>query len=182
MNIEEVMLNEALDKAFSLYINNKENEESLEYNGFLCSVVRMLVIIYGEDIIKHFEDKKKDLIEKEILKYGFSKKEFNNFKLAVDKFYSFDLKMESKPIKKKNKYFNLVQKYLIDMMVQRKSKDTVDKEILNNFYNLLFTANSKTFYQKSYAVLKAYNPYEIDEYAKKQNIVGDGNEENNNNK
>ena len=34
---------------------------------------------------------------------------------------------------------------------------------------LLFTANSRSFYRKSNAVVMAYNPYEIDEYFKKQN-------------
>ena len=53
----------------------------------------------------------------------------------------------------------------------------IDKEDVNNivkseFYELLFTVNSKDFYRKSTAVLLAYNPYEIDEYAKKVGIVG----------
>ena len=57
----------------------------------------------------------------------------------------------------------------------------INKCILNDFCDLLFTAKSKTFYQKSYAVLVAYNPYEIDEYVKKQKLVGDGNEKESNN-
>ena len=58
------------------------------------------------------------------------------------------------------------------MMVARIEKEKVSKKVIREFYNLLFTANSKSFYQKSYAVMVAYNPYEIDEYAKSKKIVG----------
>lgn len=181
MTESTVFINEGLNEAFLLYNNSKDKEESLDYNSFMCCIIRMLNLIYGEDINKSYETKDVNLFEKEILKYGYSKKEFNNFKLCVDKFYSVDKKTESKAIKKKIKYFNLVQKYLIDMLIQKNSKEAVDKKVMEDFSNLLFTANSKTFYQKSYAVLVAYNPYEIYEYAKKNNIVGDGNEKDNNN-
>ncbi|MDE5889029.1 MAG: hypothetical protein K2H20_03320, partial [Bacilli bacterium] len=86
-------------------------------------------------------------------------------------YYKFDLRQKKKAIKKKNKYFNLVQKYLIDMMVKKNSQEKVSSLEMNEFYDLLFTVNSKEFYRKSTAVLLAYNPYEIDEYAKKQGIV-----------
>lgn len=172
---DTIFINNALNEAFSLYVNSKDKEESKDYNSFLCCVVRMLVLIYGEDIVNYFEKKNIDSFDKEILKYDYSKKEYNYFKLCLEKFCEFNLKIENKVIKKKNKYFNLAQKYLIDMLVQKNKKESVSSEDMNKFYDLLFTANSKTFYQKSYAVLVAYNPYEIDEYAKKQNIVGDGN-------
>lgn len=176
------IINAGLDNAFNLYNEFKDKEESIQYNSFMSSIVRMLIVIYGEDIVKAFESKDINVFDKEMLKYEYDTKEYNNFKLCVDKFYSFNIKTESKAIKKKNKYFNLVQKYLIDMLVQKNSKDKVSNEELEKFGDLLFTANSKSFYQKSYAVLVAYNPYEIYEYAKKQNIVGDGNEKDNNNK
>ena len=57
------------------------------------------------------------------------------------------------------------------MMVKRKAVLPVDSTTLNDFYNMLFTANNDDFYRKSTAVLLAYNPYEIDDYAKKQGIV-----------
>ena len=182
MAADAIFINNAINEAFLLYDSSKEKEESLDFNSFLCCIVRMLILIYGDEIIEIFKKKDEESFEKIILKYGYSKKEYNYFKLSVDKFYNFNLKIEDKSIKKKNKYFNLTQKYLIDMMVQKNNKETVEKDIMKEFYDLLFTANSKTFYQKSYAVLVAYNPYEIDEYARKQNIVGDGNEKENNNK
>ena len=165
-------INNALNEAFLVYEKSVNNKDSLDYNSFLSCIVRMLVLIYGEDVINCFKEKDVKKFDDLIRKYSFEDKDYNNFKISVDKFYAFDKKIETKPIKKKNKYFNLVQKYLIDMMLKRKEKGTVDKEKLEEFYDLLFTANSKSFYQKSYAVLVAYNPYEIDEYAKKHKLVG----------
>ena len=48
----------------------------------------------------------------------------------------------------------------------------VDSVTMKEFYDLLFTAKSNNFYRMSYALLVAYNPYEIYEYAKKQKLVG----------
>jgi hypothetical protein len=89
-----------------------------------------------------------------------------------NKFYKAEVKKEDKAIKKKNKYFNLVQKHLIDMMIQRNNQKLVNSVTMKEFYDLLFTAKSNNFYRMSYALLVAYNPYEIYEYAKKQKIVG----------
>mgnify|MGYP003308139846 CR=1 FL=1 len=89
-----------------------------------------------------------------------------------NKFYKSEVKKEDKAIKKKNKYFNLVQKHLIDMMIQRNNLKLVDSVTMKEFYDLLFTAKSNNFYRMSYALLVAYNPYEIYEYAQKHKIVG----------
>ena len=105
------------------------------------------------------------------MKYGFAKNDYDAFIITLDKYYNFDLRQQKKSIKKKNKYFDMVQKYLIDMIVQKRSIQAIDNNIIKEFYDLLFTANSRDFYRKSTAVLLAYDPYEIDEYAKKQNIV-----------
>ena len=168
---ETVFINNSINEAFSLYSNNYENEDkdvSIEYNSFMCSVARMLIVIYGEDIYKHYDNEDIKLF----LKYDFPVEDYKKFRVIFEKFYAFNKKIEDKPIKKKNKYFNLVQKYLVDMMVARIEKEKVSKKVIREFYNLLFTANSKSFYQKSYAVMVAYNPYEIDEYAKSKKIVG----------
>ena len=58
------------------------------------------------------------------------------------------------------------------MMLKRDSVKLVDSLTTNEFYNLLFTAKSNNFYRMSYALLVAYNPYEVYEYAKKQKLVG----------
>ncbi len=169
---ENLFICSALNDALKLYIDSKDKKGSLEYNNFMCSVIRMLVLIYGEeDIIDSYEKNDTELFDSLLTKYGYSIEEINNFKVIFEKFYRFDLRQQHKAIKKKNKYFNLVQKYLIDMMVKKSQTEKVDSIVMNDFYNLLFTANNKDFYRKSTAVFLAYNPYEIDDYAKKQGIV-----------
>lgn len=167
-----VFINVSLNEAFLVYKNNVDNKESLNYNSFLCSVIRMLVIIYGDEIVKSFLEKNVSLFDSILMKYGYDLNNLNEFKFLLEKYYNFSKKIGNKTIKKKNKYINLVQKCLIDMMLKRKSTEVVDNNLLSEFYNLLFTANSKDFYRKSFAVLSAYNPYEIDEYAKKMGIFG----------
>lgn len=168
---ENVFISRAMNEAMKLYNSSKTRQESLDFNRFLCVVVRMLILIYGEDIINVYDSKNLGMWENLILKYGFEKNNYDNFIVVLDKFYNFDERQQKKTIKKKNKYFDMVQKYLIDMMVKRRNIEMLNNEIISEFYNLLFTANSKNFYRKSTAVLLAYDPYEIDEYAKKQNIV-----------
>ncbi len=171
-NEGNVFINEALNEGFKLYIENEKKEYSLDYNKFLCCIVRMLVIVYDKDVLVNaFHSNDVSSFDKELVRYGFSDVDVINFKTVCDKFYKFDLKQQSKAIKKKNKFFNLVQKYLIDMMKCKNNANSVNNEENNNFYDLLFTANSKDFYKKSTAVMLAYNPYEIDEYAKKQNLI-----------
>ena len=57
------------------------------------------------------------------------------------------------------------------MLVKKNEHEPMDKNLILQFYNLLFTANNSDFYRKSIAVLEAYNPYEIDEYFKKKNLI-----------
>ena len=101
-------------------------------------------------------------------KYGTSIEDANNFMTIVDKFYQTEEKQKEKAIRKKNKYFNAIQKYLIDMFVNKHQIKRFDKKEIKEFYRMLFTANSRSFYRKSTAVAMAYNPYEIDEYFRKQ--------------
>lgn len=172
MPSKDIFINEAINEMFRVYNRSKEQELSVEYNSFLSSVIRMLVLIYGEDINKCYLEKDEDSFSKIVLKFGYDSNQFEEFKITCNKFYKAELKKEDKPIKKKNKYFNLVQKYLIDMMLQRDSLKVVDSVSMKEFYDLLFTAKSNNFYRMSYALLVAYNPYEIYEYAKKQKLVG----------
>ena len=72
------------------------------------------------------------------------------------------------------KFFNAIQKLLIDMMVTKNNKGEINLEELVDFYELLFTANSFDFYRKTYALATAYNPYEIDEYFQKFYAISSG--------
>jgi hypothetical protein len=169
---KDKFINEAISEMFRTYNRSKEQPLSVEYNSFYSSVIRMLILIYGEDIVKYYETNDIQGFVNTILKFGYDNNLYEDFVLMCNKFYKSEVKKEDKAIKKKNKYFNLVQKHLIDMMIQRNDQKLVDSVTMKEFYDLLFTAKSNNFYRMSYALLVAYNPYEIDEYAKKHKIVG----------
>lgn len=167
----DVFLNHAIEDSFKLYIEYKEQEESIVYNGYLVSVIRMLMIIYGDELLECYENQNSKAFNKLLTKYGFEKDLVKEFRMSFEKSYKAMLKQEDKAIKKKNKYFNLVQKYLIDMLVKKNETEEVDKNDVLEFYNLLFTANNNDFYRKSIAVKEAYDPYEIDDYFKSFNLI-----------
>ena len=164
-----IFVNNAINDAFVLYMRNKDNIDSLEYNSFLVCVVRMLIIIYGEEkLMDLFYSKDNLSFDSLLTSYGYN--ELNFFKDNFEAFYDFDRGQENRAIKKKNKYFNLVQKALIDMFNCNSNLSIEDKE---KFIDLLFTNESKDFNKKSYTLLMAYNPYEIDNYMKKIGFVGE---------
>lgn len=164
-------INDSLTSSFNSYLNSQDKKESLEYNNFFTCVIRILYIIYGDKIIEVFKNNNIKEFEKVMMSYGLDIKQYKDFVINLEKCYRFNVKQEDKAIKKKNKYFNLVQKILIDMLVLKNNKESVSKEDKDKFYSLLFTANTKDFYKKSVALVSAYNPYEIDEYFKKQNLI-----------
>lgn len=164
-------INDSLTNSFNSYLDNQGKEDSLEYNNFFTCVIRILYIIYGSKIIDSFKNNNVKEFENIIMSYGLDIKQYKDFVINFEKCYRFNIKQEDKAIKKKNRYFNLVQKCLIDMLVLKNKNDTVSKEEKDEFYSLLFTANTKDFYKKSVALVSAYNPYEIDEYFKKQNLI-----------
>lgn len=167
----QVFINKAFDEAFKSYLANKDLNETVEFNKFIVVVIRLLVLIYGEEIITYYNNKDENSFNVLMLKYGYPLEEYSKFVNNFNKCHNFSLKQEAKAIRKKNKYFNLVQKSLIDMLILKNQKEPVNNEVKNSFYELLFTANTKDFYRKSIALVEAYNPYEIDDYFKKQNLI-----------
>ena len=160
-------INVAINEAFLLYNANKDKTNSIEYNGFLVTVIRMLIIICGEEIVSLFSNHDEQAFKSLLGNYGNADDFINHFL----KTYKALERQKDKAIKKKNKYFNLVQKDLIDMLVKKNEQTLVDKNLVLEFYNMLYTANNSDFYRKSIALLEAYNPYEIDEYFKKFNLI-----------
>lgn len=157
-------INKSLDFSFRIYNDSKNRPESLEYNGVYSTIIRMLIIIYGDEINQAFLDNNPDKFDEIITNKGLNADELNNFKIALEKFFALDVKQQKKAIKKKNKYFNLVQKFLIDMSILA----GIDEEKQKEFHDLLFTFESEDFYRKSVALVLAYDPYEIEKYYKKQ--------------
>lgn len=157
-------INKSLDFSFKIYNDSKNRPDSLEYNGVYSSIIRMLIVIYGEEINQAFLDNNPEKFDEIITNKGLNNEELENFKIALERFFSLDVKQQKKPIRKKNKYFNLVQKFLIDMFVL----SGVDDDRKEEFHKLLFSFDSEDFYRKSVSLVLAYDPYEIEKYYNKQ--------------
>ena len=93
--------------------------------------MRMLVIIYGEEgINKSFSTKNFELFDKELTKYGYSIDNVNKFKMMMDNYYKLDMGQKDRVVKKKNKFFNAIQKLLIDMMVTKNNHGEINLDEL----------------------------------------------------
>ena len=167
-----VFVNSAINDSVVLYLQSKDDDKSIEYNSFLACVVRMLILIYDEDsIVNAYYNKDIKGFDDILKRYGYPEEELKKFKDSFARFYAFENGQKDRVIKKKNRYFNFVQKALIDMLVYRNNVEIVDIQIKKELYSLLFTANTKDYYRKSFAIRVAINPYEIDEYFKKQGLL-----------
>ena len=50
MNTSSPYINDAIEYAFSTYVRTKDHKATLEYNSFMCTIVRLLLIIFGEEV------------------------------------------------------------------------------------------------------------------------------------
>ena len=166
-----IFINNAINDAIIMYYQAKEKPYSLEYNSFMVTIMRMIVLLYGElDITNCYHTKNEKGMggfDTNITKYGYPESKLDKFKEKFEKYYEFDMRQRKLHIKRKNPYFNSVQKSMIDMMFAKNKRNPLDANQAQEFYNMLFTANSIDFYRRTYALLTSTNPYEVDEYFRK---------------
>ncbi len=166
-----IFINNAINDSIILYYQAKQKPNGIDFNSFMVSVMRMIVLLYGElDITNCYHTKNEKGMggfDTNITKYGLPQKKVDSFKKNFESFYEFDMRQKKLHIKRKNPFFDLVQKNLVDMMFAKNKRSPLSPEEAQTFYNLLFTANSKDFYRRTYAILTSPNPYEVDEYFRK---------------
>jgi len=166
-----IFINNAINDSIIMYYQAKEKPHSVEFNSFMVTVMRMIVLLYGElDITNCYHTKNEKGMggfDTNITKYGYPPAKLEKFKENFEKYYEFDMRQRKLHIKRKNPYFNAVQKSLIDMMFAKNKRSPLDANQAQEFYNMLFTANSVDFYRRTFAILTAVNPYDVDEYFRK---------------
>lgn len=166
-----IFVNNAINDSIVRYFQSKDKPNSIVFNSFLVCVMRMIILLYGElDITNCYQTKNEKGMggfDTNLTKYGFPQNQLEQFKVDFEKYYEFDMRQSKSHIKRKNPYFNKVQKHLVDMMFTKNKRSPLDGKTAQEFYSLLFTANSKDFYRQTYAVLMAKHPYEVDDYFKK---------------
>ena len=144
-----IFVNEAINNGILNYLN-KENGDD-----FITIIINTLISIYGElDIINPYKTKNEGSIggfDYNISKYGYSKERISVFKQNIMNFY---LSKEVKP----NKYFNVIEKELIDMFFLKVKSVGKEKSEIDEFKKNLAFENTPL--NNTYSVDKK----EIDRY------------------
>ena len=168
--MNQVFINAAFTKAISDYQSSKDKPDGIVFNSFPTVVIRLLMCIYSElDIINPLVTENEDALKDNLKKFGYGATELDTFFNNFQKFCDIDKENESLKIKKANPYFVIVQKQIIDMLICKKLNfHLTDKEI-NDFYELLYTSDTKNPLRISFNYLTAINNLtEVEEYFKKQ--------------
>ena len=165
--MKSVFINEAFEKAINDYLKSKNQKESILYNSFLVVVIRILINIYGElDIINPYHIKNENIFDNNLLKFGAKKEDIDNLKRLFDGFYIINNRNDNAIRKEENVYFIEVQKLLIDLYNIKRINYGTTKSEMEEFYDLLYTPNTKNPLRLSYNYLNAIDVYEIDNYYK----------------
>lgn len=147
---QNIFINEAINTGILNYLNNVNGDE------FITIVIKSLVSIYGElDIINPYKTNTESGLgsfDENITKFGYSSEELSLFKQNVMNFY---LTKNDMP----NKYFNIIEKQLIDMYFYKIS--SVVKNNADSFVNLIQFegSNLNTVYSADKEEIKRYYDY-----------------------
>lgn len=162
---EDIFINNALDIAFKYYLSSTQDKDSILYNSFYVVVIRILILIYGEEnILKLYNEKNSVAFINYLSKYGMSKTDIALFKEDFLNYYNFEVENDKRKIKIPNPYFKVTLKYLIDMFVAKKINAGVPFQDEEKFLELAYTTHTKEFYRISYGYLMDNDALENEKY------------------
>lgn len=165
--MDKVFINNAFSKAVNNYTKSNDNVQGVMYNSFLVVVIRSLISIYSElDIINPMVIGDEELLKENLAKFGYDKTDIEVFLSNLQLFDDFEILNETNNVKKKNPYFLLIEKDLINMLIKKKLNFFITEHELKVFYDLLYTPNSTNPLRVSYNYLMSNNEWEIDNYFK----------------
>ena len=115
---QDIFVNEAINEGITNFVEGKNTQD------FITIIVCTLVNIFGQlDVVNPYKTKSEKSFDNNLTKFGYSKESLSLFKQNVLNFY---LSKEQCP----NKYFNKIEKQLIDMFFLKiKKVNTQDSEI-----------------------------------------------------
>ena len=173
--MDKVFINNAFTKACDCYLDSNDNVKGVMYNSFLVVVIRMLVSIYSElDIINPKVMGDEDLLKENLCKFGYSKMDVEVFLSNLELFYEFENANNNDKFRKRNPYFIIIQKELIDMFIKKKLNFYITNDEVREFYDLLYTPYATNPLRVSFNYLHAKDILKIDKVPEKLNIVGGG--------
>lgn len=161
---EDIFINIALDNAFKSFLSSVEDKDSILYNSFVVIAIRLLILIYGEDILDLYKKKDSVAFINYLSKYGMSKTDIALFKEEFLNFYNFEIENDKRKIKIPNPYFLITLKYLIDMFITKKINVGVSFQDEEEFLDLAYTTHTKDFYRISYSYLMHNDALAIEKY------------------
>lgn len=165
--MDKVFINNAFSKAVNNYTKSNDNVQGVMYNSFLVVVIRSLISIYSElDIINPMVIGDEELLKENLAKFGYDKTDIEVFLSNLQLFDDFEVINETNNVKKKNPYFLIIEKDLINMLIKKKLNFFITEHELKFFYDLLYTPNSTNPLRVSYNYLMSNNEWEIDNYFK----------------
>ena len=163
--MDKVFINNAFTKACDCYLDSNDNVKGVMYNSFLVVVIRMLVSIYSElDIINPKVMGDEDLLKENLCKFGYSKMDVEVFLSNLELFYEFENANNNDKFRKRNPYFIIIQKELIDMFIKNKLNFYITNDEVREFYDLLYTPYATNPLRVSFNYLHAKDILKIDRY------------------
>ena len=163
--MDKVFINNAFTKACDCYLDSNDNVKGVMYNSFLVVVIRMLVSIYSElDIINPKVMGDEDLLKENLCKFGYSKMDVEVFLSNLELFYEFENVNNNDKFRKRNPYFIIIQKELIDMFIKKKLNFYITNDEVREFYDLLYTPYATNPLRVSFNYLHAKDILKIDRY------------------
>ena len=167
--MDKVFINNAFTKACDCYLDSNDNVKGVMYNSFLVVVIRMLVSIYSElDIINPKVMGDEELLKENLCKFGYSKMDIEVFLSNIELFDEFENENNSVKFRKRNPYFIIIQKEIIDMFIKKKLNFYITNDEVREFYDLLYTPYATNPLRVSYNYLHAKDVLEIDRYFRRE--------------
>ncbi len=90
---DDIFVNIAIDNAIKSYLTSCNDRDSLLFNSFNVVVIRILILIYGEnEILNAYNTKNSVTFMNNLSKYGISMADLALFKEEFLNFYNFEQK------------------------------------------------------------------------------------------
>ncbi len=150
-------ISEKFENAITSYLNYVKNNKKLNAFCFSENVINTLILIYGDaDILNPYYIKNFESFKNNILKFGLSVEDFNEF---IESFNSIP------NCKEKNVNYEKIQKLLLKMLAKKINNSPLSDEQITNITNSLYIKKNKDINYYSFALLYFYNLID-DDYEK----------------
>ena len=158
--MKEVFINEGITNCFKTFLNSQESPESIKYNTFLSVIIRLLILIYGQDIINSYQTANEEEFTNILSRYNISTNQIKTLYNEIQSYYSIYKDSPNSP----NPYFKYILEILIDMFIAKKTNTIVKYDEEEKFLDLAYTTSTKNAFRISYLYLIGESPLYFEKY------------------